>query len=83
MGILLLTLSFLAKKGSLEADIGDSRIYLIAVYYALVTVATVGFGDITPTNDFERICVCVFVVFGVLVYTNSISLFSKIAQMST
>ena len=46
-------------------------------------MATVGFGDITPTNTLERIYVMLFMIFGVFFYTNSISLFSKIRQNST
>lgn len=77
-----MTYRFLSKKGWLESDISDSRTYLIAVYYSLATIATVGFGDITPSNNLEKVFVCVFIVFGVFIYTNSISLFSKIAQGS-
>ena len=28
--------------------------YLYAVYWALTTLTTVGYGDITPTNNYER-----------------------------
>lgn len=37
--------------------------YLSALYWAAMTISTVGYGDITPANDHER----VFVIFGILV----------------
>lgn len=32
-------------------EYSNTRVYLASVYYAVSTIATVGFGDITPTND--------------------------------
>jgi len=46
----------------LERDepIGANRI--AATYFTFVTVATVGYGDIYPTNDFTRLWVCFFMI---------------------
>lgn len=62
------------------------RLYLLAVYYAVTTVATVGTGDITPSNTrrlwiyhiAELIFTLVYLVIGVWIYTNSISFMSTV-----
>ena len=43
-------------------DIGNTSMmsrYLAAVYWATTTITTVGYGDITPNTDAERIA-CIF-----------------------
>ena len=58
------------------------RKYLLGVYYTVVTITTVGFGDITPSNQCssrspdEKIYVCFLIIVGVFFYTNTLSLFS-------
>ena len=42
--------------------------YLYAVYWALTTLTTVGYGDITPTNDIERIYSLFALLLGALVF---------------
>lgn len=43
--------------------------YLIALYWAGMTISTVGYGDVTPQNDVERI----YVIFALLVGTSFFS----------
>lgn len=60
----------------------DMRKYLLGVYYTVVTITTVGFGDITPSNQCssrspdEKMYVCFLIVVGVFFYTNTLSFFS-------
>ena len=42
--------------------------YLYAVYWALTTLTTVGYGDITPTNDVERVYSLFALLLGALVF---------------
>ena len=60
--------------------ITPGRAYLISLSYIISTVATVGSGDVTPTTQYEKVFVCFFIIFGVWIYTNAISLFSKISM---
>jgi hypothetical protein len=41
-----------------------------ALYFSVVTLATVGYGDLTPTSDYSRIftIIYIFIGLGVLVY---------------
>lgn len=55
-----------------SSGVVDKNIYekfLTAFYWAVVTVATVGYGDITPVNKFERGLAVVIIVIGVAYYS--------------
>ena len=60
----------------------QERAYLLSLYFTITTVATVGLGDITPKTTGEKVYVCIFILFGVWVYTNTISLFSTVDHES-
>ena len=42
--------------------------YLYSIYWALMTLTTVGYGDITPTNDTERVYVLFCLLVGAVVF---------------
>jgi len=56
----------------------NARIYLLSVYWTVVTLVSVGFGDITPKNTVEKIFTVCFLIFGVGIYTSTISLLSSL-----
>jgi len=60
--------------------------YMGAIYWSVVTVTTVGYGDITQTSSFELAWVLLIVVFGVVVFTTFLgelsTLFSELASSS-
>jgi len=39
--------------------------YLSSLYWSVATCATVGYGDIKPVNDYEKICALITLVVGV------------------
>ena len=51
---------------ALDADAGTQ--YLYSVYWALTTLTTVGYGDITPTNNLERLYSLFALLTGALVF---------------
>jgi voltage-gated potassium channel len=61
------------RKGShFEPEIHDS---VTALYFVVMTISTVGFGDITPVDSETRGFVLSMIVIGVLVIGSSISMF--------
>jgi hypothetical protein len=53
-----------------DYESGGSQV-IIAMYFALTTVSTTGFGDLYPKSDFERL-VCAFMMLS------GVSLFSYV-----
>ena len=43
--------------------------YLPALYYTVVTMTTLGYGDITPSNDYELAAACVLSLLGAVMFS--------------
>jgi voltage-gated potassium channel len=70
------TLMIYAVFGSLY--LGDDfsppiRTLVTAFYFSMVTMSTVGFGDITPHSDTARLFTVSVIVFGITIFATSIS----------
>lgn len=65
----------------IESDNTDTK-YLCSVYWAITTLTTIGYGDITPKNDLER-CICIaWMLIGAGFYSYTIgSLSSMISSI--
>ena len=48
------------------------------MYFAYTTLSTVGFGDITPRSDYERLIQCVIFIMGVAIFGIILSNFTDI-----
>jgi len=58
---------WVALRGPEESPGGGSP-YVGALYWAVTTLATVGYGDVTPANDVQRIYAIVVMLLGVGTY---------------
>lgn len=47
--------------------------YTASIYYALVTMTTIGYGDVLPTNDSERIFASVAMLIGASIFAYAIT----------
>ena len=54
--------------------------YLVAIYFAVVTLSTVGYGDVTPTNDSERIFAASLALLGAVIFAYCIGSISTLAN---
>ena len=60
------------KSENLQNE-SNLMIYITAVYWATLTCATDGYGDILPQNDYEKILTCMVLVFGVASFSYILS----------
>ena len=47
--------------------------WISSLYFTVVTMATVGYGDLHPTNDVTRLFTIFFILFGVTIAVSSIT----------
>ncbi|OMJ92857.1 hypothetical protein SteCoe_4307 [Stentor coeruleus] len=54
-------------------DLALSDKYLASIYYVFLTLTTVGYGDIIPTNNTEKLFTVIMMFFGVFLYSFTVS----------
>jgi potassium channel len=59
--------------GSIYAGNSSSARYLASVYYAVVTLTTLGYGDVVPTNNAERFLSSCLALLGAVMFSFLIS----------
>jgi hypothetical protein len=56
------------QRGVLELNSEDAASFADSVYFTIVTLTTLGYGDISPINDFGRLLVCFEVLLGIVMF---------------
>lgn len=64
-------------------DDDDLTVYFASFYFNLVTILSVGYGDITPKTFDERVYVCILMFFSTLVYSFIVSWMSNVYSESS
>ena len=54
--------------GAVEQGLSMRSTYTCAIYWCITTLTTVGYGDITPTEDIQKIYTMIVMILGVGVY---------------
>lgn len=54
--------------------------YIYSFYYSIVTIVTVGYGDVTPQNPWERLASCFFIIVGCFAFGYFINCIGSIFQ---
>ena len=52
----------------------------IALYFVLITITTVGYGDVVPSSTLSRICIGLFFICAILFFTMSTSEISDLIK---
>ena len=77
--------NWLLKSGISEESWGVK--YLNSMYFAVTTMITVGYGDITPTNNIEKFFCIIFMLLGCIVFGYAINrigvILEKIGKFNT
>jgi hypothetical protein len=55
------------------ADESEELIYITALYFAITSLSTCGFGDILPKNIYELLYSCIILVGGVSLFSYILS----------
>jgi hyperpolarization activated cyclic nucleotide-gated potassium channel 2 len=53
-------------------DYQDTDLYIVALYFSVTTLATVGYGDISACNSTERVVCSIMMLVGIFVYSVTI-----------
>ena len=74
--ILTLTVALVAI-GTISYHIIEKWSFVDSFYFCIVTLATVGYGDLVPKTDFGKLFTTVYIVVGIAILGAFINAFTK------
>ena len=75
LAVTLSTLFLLIGGGTVLFHSLEDWTWIQSFYFTIVTITTVGYGDIAPSNDETRLVASIFILFGVGIGAGIISYF--------
>eukprot|EP01025_Chloroclados_australasicus_P011578 TRINITY_DN1505_c0_g2_i3.p1 TRINITY_DN1505_c0_g2~~TRINITY_DN1505_c0_g2_i3.p1 ORF type:complete len:657 (+),score=51.59 TRINITY_DN1505_c0_g2_i3:94-2064(+) len=66
-----------------EIHVNIGHLYVGSIYYTLTTVTTVGYGDISPQNDVERVCAMFIFFVGIIFFSFLIGSVTELLASAT
>ena len=51
----------------------DKMNFLDMIYFLVITLTTIGYGDISPSNKGSKLFVCLYTLFGLLLFSTALS----------
>lgn len=61
-------------------DVQDYEAVIAVAYYSLTTLSTIGYGDLHPKSDIERVMASIIMIVGVVVFTFIMDSFNQIVH---
>lgn len=74
---ILLAVLFILTIGTIFYHNIEGMTYVDALYFSVMTLATVGYGDLTPQTNLGKIFTVVYVLIGVGILTALIATFNR------
>ncbi len=66
----------LVSIGTLSYEVLEGWSLIESLYFSVVTLATVGYGDLHPTNDVSRLFTAIYILVGVSLAVSSFTVIS-------
>jgi len=63
--------------GTISFHFLEDWTWIQALYYSVVTLTTVGYGDLVPTTDLSRLIAIIYIIFGVGIMLTSLGSISS------
>lgn len=75
--VLAVGMNFFANAKDWEVEDPDGNKWINSLYLSVITLTTIGFGDLTPTSDHEKAFTVVYMVIGIPVFGTCLNAFTN------